>query len=134
MRVVAAVFGVLLCIGALLVPSAEAGPTGCDLPDCTPGIRPHVVLGAPCDSTTYFVFGTADYNVSFAEKPGRLMFCGSPRRYSPRWFRSPPMAGVKEENADCTDWPEYYVAQAPDGLFLTCVGQNGHTTWIRGDT
>jgi hypothetical protein len=115
-------------------PPAAAGPTVCDYPSCTPGIRPGVVLGAPCDATTHYVFGTAADYVSFATEPGRLMFCGSPRRYEPRWFRSPPMAGVKEENSECSRYPQYDVAQAPDGLFLTCVAQNGHATWVRGDT
>jgi hypothetical protein len=115
-------------------PRAAAGPTVCDYPSCTPGIRAGVVLGAPCDNTTHYVFGTAEGYVSFATEPGRLMFCGSPRRYEPRWFRSPPMDGVKEENAECSRYPQYDVAQAPDGLFLTCVAQNGHATWTRGDT
>jgi hypothetical protein len=26
------------------------------------------------------------------------------------------------------------VAQAPDGLFLTCVAANGASLWTRGDT
>ncbi|KAA8970051.1 MAG: hypothetical protein F6Q13_01300 [Mycobacterium sp.] len=123
----------LLGVGALSATPAAAGPASCDYPSCTPGITPGVVLGAPCDNTTYYVFGTADYYVSFATEPGRLMFCGSPRRYQPRWFRSPPMAGVKEENSDCNDFINY-VAQAPDGLFLTCVAQNGRSLWVRGDT
>lgn len=133
MRSSLAVVAALLGAGALPATPAVAGPTGCDYPSCTPGITPGVVLGAPCDNTTYYVFGTADYYISFASEPGRLMFCGSPRRYQPRWFRSPPMAGVKEENSDCTDFIDY-VAQAPDGLFLTCVAQNGRTSWVRGDT
>jgi hypothetical protein len=130
----AAVTAALLVVGMLATPGAAAGPTGCDYPDCTPGITPHVVLGAPCDNTTYCVFGTADYYVSFATEPGRLMFCGSPRRYEPRWFRSPPMVGIKEENSSCTGWPEYYVAQAPDGLFLVCNAHDGRQVWERGDT
>ncbi len=134
MRFVVVALAALLGMSLLTAPQAGAGPAVCDYPDCTPGITPHMVLGANCDNTTYYVFGTADYNVSFATQPGRLMFCGSPRRFEPRWFRSPPMAGVKEENSDCAHWPEYYVAQAPDGLFLTCVAQNGHTRWVRGDT
>lgn len=133
-RIFAALIVALLSMTVLTAPSAGAGPTVCDYPACTPGITPHVVLGAPCENTTYYVFGTADYYVSFATQPGRMMFCGSPRRYEPRWFRSPPMAGVKDENSDCSRYPEYYVAQAPDGLFLVCVGQNGHATWQRGDT
>jgi hypothetical protein len=120
--------------GISVAPPAAAGPSGCDYPDCTPGIRPHQVLGAPCDATTYYVFSTADYYVSFATQPGRLMFCGSPRRYEPRWFRSPPMAGVKDEGSSCVDYPEYYVAQAPDGLFLVCNAHDGTQVWERGDT
>jgi hypothetical protein len=133
MRFTATVVAALIGVGALMAPPAVAGPTVCDYPACTPGIAPHIVLGAPCDNTAYYVFGTADYNVSFSSQPGRLMFCGSPRRYQPRWFRSPPMAGIKEENSDCTQYANY-VAQAPDGLFLVCISQNGHTFWTRGDT
>lgn len=133
-RFSAAVVTFIISVGMWVGPTAAAGPAGCDYPACTPGIRPHVVLGAPCDSTTYFVFGTADYNISFATQPGRLMFCGSPRRYEPRWFRSPPMAGVKDENSSCIDYPEYYVAQAPDGLFLVCNAHDGTQIWERGDT
>jgi hypothetical protein len=132
-RFFVAVVAVLLGLG-VLAPPAAAGPSICDLPDCTPGIRAHMILGTPCDSTTYYVFATADYYVSFATQPGRLMFCGSPRRYEPRWFRSPPMAGVKAENSDCVDYPEYYVAQAPDGLFLVCNAHDGRQVWERGDT
>lgn len=133
MRSTLAVVAALLGAGALPAAPAAAGPASCDYPSCTPGITPGVVLGAPCDNTTYYVFGTADYYVSFATEPGRLMFCGSPRRYQPRWFRSPPMAGVKEEGSDCNQFLNY-VAQAPDGLFLTCVAQQGRSTWVRGDT
>lgn len=129
-----AAIAALAGIGVWAVPTADAGPTVCDYPDCTPGITPHVVLGAPCDNSTYYVFGTADYNISFATQPGRLLFCGNARRRETRWFRSMPMAGVKEENSDCSRYPEYYFAQAPDGLFLTCVGHDGHRTWVRGDT
>lgn len=93
----------------------------CDEPNCTPGIAGNVTLGAPCAQTTYFVFGTTSW--------GRLVFCGSPRRYEPRWFRSPPMIGVKLEGSSCLNF-ENAVAQAPDGLFLYCLD----TKWVRGDT
>jgi hypothetical protein len=132
-RFIVAVVAALIGVGVMVPPRAPAGPTVCDYPDCTPGIAPHMVLGAPCDNFTYYAFGTADNYVSFASQPGRLMFCGSPRRYQPRWFRSPPMAGIKEENSDCTPWLNY-VAQAPDGLFLVCIAQQGHTFWTRADT
>ena len=116
----------LLAAGVLTVaPPAAAGPTVCDVPACTPGIRPGVVLGSYCDSTTYYVFGVTDW--------GRLVFCGSPRRYEPRWFRSPEMRGIKDENTDCMTH-EGEVAQAHDGLFLTCVAVAGQALWLRGDT
>jgi hypothetical protein len=106
------------------VPQAHADPQTCNDAFCVPGIIPHRVLGAPCDNTTYYVFSTTDW--------GRLMFCGSPRRYDPRWFRSPPMAGIRDENTYCgTELNQ--VAQAPDGLFLTCVAMNGTSLWMRGD-
>jgi hypothetical protein len=132
-RFIVAVVAALIGVSALMPPRAAAGPTVCDYPDCTPGIAPHMVLGAPCDNTTYYVFGVTDYYTSFSSQPGRLMFCGSPRRYQPRWFRSPPMAGIKEENSDCKQYLNY-VAQSPDGLFLVCIAQAGGTFWTRGDT
>jgi hypothetical protein len=132
-RFIVAVVAALIGVGVLMPPTAAAGPTVCDYPDCTPGIMPHQTLGAPCDNTTYYAFGVADGYVSFASQPGRLMFCGSPRRYQPRWFRSPPMAGIKEENSDCHQWTNY-VAQAPDGLFLVCIAQEGRSFWTRADT
>ena len=51
---------------------------------------PNIVLGSYCDNPTYYAFGVTSW--------GRLVFCGSPRRYEPRWFRSPEMHGVKNEN------------------------------------
>lgn len=127
-RVMRAAAGVSLAAGALaaVAPAAAdpaAPPMFCDYPACTPGIVPHVVLGAPCSNTTYYAFGVTDW--------GRLVFCGSPRRYDPRWFRSPEMHGVKDENSKC-DTHDGEVAQAPDGLFLTCVAE-GETLWRRGD-
>lgn len=119
-----AVVAALLIAGVVTAPRAAADAS-CDYPSCTPGIAPGAVLGASCDSTTYYVFGVTSW--------GRLVFCGSPRRYDPRWFRSPPMVGVKDENSNCVGY-ENYVAQAPDGLFLSCLGTNGQTTWVRGDT
>jgi len=106
------------------VPPAQADPQTCNDAFCVPGIIPHRVLGAPCDNTTYYVFATTDW--------GRLMFCGSPRRYEPRWFRSPPMAGIRNENDYCGT-EHNMVAQAPDGLFLSCVSKDGTSRWMRGD-
>ncbi|BBZ32573.1 hypothetical protein MCNF_11780 [Mycolicibacterium confluentis] len=114
----------------LTAPQANAGPQTCNDAFCVPGITPNVVLGSYCDNTSYFVFGTAVAGPSI--QPGRLVFCGSPRRYEPRWFRSPPMAGIREEGSLCTTELSM-VAQAPDGLFLSCVPMAGDSRWRRGD-
>jgi hypothetical protein len=133
-RFFVALVAALLGAGVLAAaPPSFAGPTVCDYPACTPGIMPHQVLGAPCDNTTYYAFGVDDSYVPPASEPGRLIFCGSPRRYQPRWFRSPPMAGVKDEGAACPNY-QNYVAQAPDGLFLICYAHDGMMSWIRADT
>lgn len=130
----AAVLAALTTVGALTAappsvaqpPPPPPAPLGgeCDNPSCTPGIRPGIVLGSYCDNTTYYVFGVTDW--------GRLVFCGSPRRYAPRWFRSPEMHGIKLEGDLCPGM-DGEVAQAPDGLFLTCVAKDGRTFWQRGD-
>lgn len=121
---------VLSCSAALALSAADpsgatpAAPGECNDAYCTPGIAGGVVLGAPCADTSFYVFGTTSWD--------RLVFCGSPRRYEPRYFRSPPMAGVKDLGGDCTGY-ENSVAQAPDGLFLTCSFQNNRPVWVRGD-
>ena len=82
------------------------------------------MLGSYCDNFSYYAFGVTNW--------GRLVFCGSPRRYEPRWFRSPEMHGIKNEGDTCAA-QDGDVAQAPDGLFLTCVAKDGFTRWERGD-
>ena len=106
-----------------LVLPTPAAADECNDAFCTPGITPGVVLGAPCQDTSFFVFGTTSW--------GRLVFCGSPRRYEPRYFRSPVMVGIKQLDTNCTGY-ELAVAQAPDGLFLTCASQNNESIWVRG--
>lgn len=117
-------------VATALVAAGLAGPAPasageCDDAFCTPGIKPGVVLGAPCQDTASYVFGTTSW--------GRLVFCGSPRRYEPRYFRSPPMVGVKELDSSCTGY-ENSVAQAPDGLFLTCSFADNRAVWVRGNS
>lgn len=107
-----------------LAPAPSATADGCNYPSCTPGIAPNIVLGSYCDNTTYYVFGVTDW--------GRLVFCGSPRRYEPRWFRSPEMHGIKNAGDACPAM-DGEVAQAPDGLFLACVARDGASRWERGD-
>jgi hypothetical protein len=121
----------MLAAGLVAAPQAVAGPQTCNDAFCVPGITPNVVLGAPCDNTTYFVFGTAVAGPSI--QPGRLLFCGSPRRYEPRWFRSPAIAGIRDLQSTCRNETND-VAQAPDGMFLSCVSMNGDSLWQRGDT
>ncbi|WP_245906763.1 hypothetical protein [Mycolicibacterium palauense] len=120
----------VMVAGILTAPQAAAGPQTCNDAFCVPGITPNVVLGDYCANPNYFVFGTAVAGPSI--QPGRLLFCGSPRRYAPRWFRSPPIAGIRDENSSC-DGSLHMVAQAPDGLFLSCIPVNGASLWRRGD-
>lgn len=129
-RTAVVVAAVVIAMWAVPV-RAYAEPVSCDDPACVPGITPGVALGAPCQATDYYVFGTAVAGPSI--QPGRLVFCGSPRRYEPRYFRSPSMAGVKHLDSSCEGY-ENWVAQAPDGLFLTCQSKNGAARWSRGDT
>ncbi|MBX7448841.1 hypothetical protein GR927_12650 [Mycolicibacterium sp. 3033] len=116
----------VLSLSPLVPTSAAQPPTPppCDDPFCTPGITPGVVLGAPCSDTSYYVFATT--------ADGRMVFCGSPRRYAPRYFRSTPMVGVKELGAPCVT-NEAKMAQAPDGLFLFCQAVNGLPVWMPGE-
>ena len=128
MRSTVAVLAAVLTAASVVVAApaaADNDPTDCNYPSCTPGIAPNIVLGSYCDNPTYYAFGVTSW--------GRLVFCGSPRRYEPRWFRSPEMHGVKNENSPCPAF-DGEMAQAPDGLILTCVANNGASLWVRGDT
>ena len=109
-----------LCAGVGLQTPGQAGAQECNDAFCTPGIRGGVTLGAPCDNTQYYVFGTTSW--------GRLVFCGSPRRYEPRYFRSLPMRGVKVENSPCQGH-ESSVAQGLDGRYLFCQALDGEPLW-----
>lgn len=132
-RSIVAAVAALPVAGVLAATPAAADPTtSCDEPSCVPGIQPGVVLGTLCENTTYYVFGVTAFAPGGSDGPNRIVFCGSPRRYAPRWYRSPSLVGVKELGADCTPYLNM-VAQAPDGLFLFCMVQNGRTQWIRGD-
>ena len=122
-RSVVTVLAGVLTAGVLSA-APPAAADECNYPDCTPGIAPNIVLGSYCNNFSYYAFGVTNW--------GRLVFCGSPRRYEPRWFRSPEMHGVKNVGDTCAG-QDGDVAQAPDGLFLTCVAQNGFTRWERGD-
>jgi hypothetical protein len=124
-RSAGAVLAVLMTSAMVTAAPPSAADEECNYPSCTPGIMPNVVLGSYCDNPTYYSFGVTSW--------GRLVFCGSPRRYEPRWFRSPEMHGVKKEGDFCPAF-DGEVAQAPDGLFLTCVAYEGASRWVRGDT
>ncbi|MGB3352917.1 MAG: hypothetical protein WBB00_09085 [Mycobacterium sp.] len=124
MAALAAPAWVLTASPAAAQPPPPPPGAECNYPNCTPGIAPNIVLGSYCNNTTYYVFGVTDW--------GRLVFCGSPRRYEPRWFRSPEMHGIKIEGDLCPSL-DGEVAQAPDGLFLTCVVKDNRAYWARGD-
>lgn len=129
MRFTVANFGLtgLLTAGLMLAPSASADIPECNDAFCTPGIVAGVELGGPCENTTFYAFGVDTRNGW-----GRLLFCGSPRRYAPRYFRSPPMYGIKERDSNCSGY-ENAVAQAPDGMFLTCAIRDSNAIWLQGD-
>ncbi|MCP9273338.1 hypothetical protein [Mycolicibacterium arenosum] len=131
MRIALSAAAALLAAAVLSAPPVAAEPPDpgapvpeCNDPSCVPGIQPGAVLGAPCTNTTYYAFGVTSW--------GRVVFCGSPRRYEPRWFRSTELRGVKIEGSNCSG-RDGEMAQAPDGLFLSCDARNGASTWTRGD-
>lgn len=126
MRSIVAVLAAALTAGSIIAPpAASAGPTQCNEPSCVPGIQPGVVLGSYCNQTKYYSFGVTSW--------GRLVFCGTPRRYEPRWFRSPEMRGIKDYMSDCAGY-DGEVAQAPDGMFLSCVTrEDGFPRWESGE-
>jgi hypothetical protein len=105
-------------------PAPADDPTSCNVPACMPGIQPGAVLGAPCNNPTYYAFGVTDW--------GRVVVCESPRRYEPRWFRTTAVLGVKFEGGNCSTH-DGMMAQAPDGLYLSCDARNGSSVWTRGD-
>ena len=114
-----------IATGLMTAAPAASQPASCDGPSCVPGIKSGVVLGASCSDTAYYVFGTTSW--------GRLVFCGTPRRYEPRWFRSPDMRGIKDYMSDCAGY-DGEVAQAPDGRFLAChAREDGFPRWESGE-
>ena len=78
-----------------------------------------------------FLDGTCDSDSALREEVESLLLADN--GLHPDFLKSPPMAGIKEENADCRQFLNY-VAQAPDGLFLICIAQEGHSFWTRADT
>lgn len=117
-----------LMVPLLRPPLAQAEPS-CDDPICVPGIDRVVELGSYCDNTIYYVFATTP--------GGRVVFCDSARGLAARYFRSLPLAGIRDYDTPCTQ-PYAQMAQAPDGLFLLCgmaLRKTGEadSRWIRGD-
>jgi hypothetical protein len=101
--------------------TSRAEPSGCNHITCVPGVGRDAVIGAYCDTTEYFVFAVTAVN--------KLVFCGSPRGRPPRYFRSPQLAGIRDEGTPCYG-NDNDVAQAPDGLFLLCGYSNAQLRWI----
>jgi hypothetical protein len=126
---IASVLNALSAFGILVPAPVAAEPGSCNDPSCIPGINRVVELGAYCDNTIHFVFATTP--------DGRVVFCDSARGLPPRYFRSPPVAGIRDYGTACPQ-PYTQVAQAPDGLFLLCgmyMRPDGEadSRWIRGD-
>jgi hypothetical protein len=107
-------------------PGAASSPAACNSIACLPGVTRDVVKGTPCPDPNYYVFAVTG--------EGQLFFCGSPRGFSPRYFRSPELAGIRNLGDSC-EREFNRVAQAPDGLYLLCAFTNAdeQSHWVPGN-
>ena len=128
---VGAAVAATLIAGADIVPaSAEPGSAGDPLPcnsiACLPGVTRDVVKGADCPDPNFYVFAVTGQD--------QLFFCGSPRGFPPRYFRSPELAGVRNLGDNC-EGEFNMVAQAPDGRYLLCAFSNAddQSHWAPGN-
>jgi hypothetical protein len=93
---------------------------------CLPGVTRDVVKGADCPDPNHYVFAVTTED--------QLFFCGSPRGFTPRYFRSLQLAGVRNLGDSC-EGEFNMVAQAPDGLYLLCAFTNADekSHWVPGN-
>ncbi|WP_082134080.1 hypothetical protein [Mycolicibacter heraklionensis] len=118
-----------LLVGCAAAPPADAepsAPTPCNHISCVPGITRDVVKGDYCPDPNRYVFAVT--------VEGQLFFCGSPRGFTPRYFRSPQLAGIRNLGDSC-EGEFNQVAQAPDGLYLLCAFANAdeQSHWVPGN-
>lgn len=96
----------------IAVGTASGSPT-CDNADCVPFVARNVAPGAPCVSSTAYVFG-------LDASSGRTLVCAQVGL----WVPARPLIGVRTLGAPCDGNPG--LAQAPDGLPMACNG----TGWV----
>lgn len=108
-------------------PGEPAAPSAtCNNISCVPGVTRGIVKGTDCPDPNHYVFA-----VTVA---GQLFFCGSPRGFTPRYFRSPQLAGIRNLGDSC-EGEFNQVAQAADGLYLLCAFTNAdeQSHWVPGN-
>jgi hypothetical protein len=107
-------------------PGAGGDPLPCNGIECVPGITRDVVKGTDCPDPNHYVFAVTAQD--------QLFFCGSPRGFTPRYFRSPQLAGIRNLGDSC-EGEFNMVAQAPDGLYLLCAFSNAdeQSHWVPGN-
>lgn len=111
---------------AVAEPGADGNVLPCNGIECVPGITRDVVKGADCPDPNHYVFAVTVQD--------QLFFCGSPRGFTPRYFRSPQLAGIRNLGDSC-EGEFNMVAQAPDGLYLLCAFTNAdeQSHWVPGN-
>jgi hypothetical protein len=129
--VLGAVATVMLIVGpgtphAVAEPGPAADPLPCNSINCVPGITRDVVKGTDCPDPNFYVFAITDED--------QLFFCGSPRGFTPRYFRSPQLAGIRKLGDSC-EGEFNMVAQATDGRYLLCAFSNAdeQSHWSPGN-
>lgn len=121
---------VTLVVGWDAMAPADADPVApsaeCNHISCVPGVTRDVVKGDYCPDPNHYVFAVT--------VEGQLFFCGSPRGFAPRYFRSPQLAGIRNLGDSC-EGEFNQVAQAPDGLYLLCAFTNAdeQSHWVPGN-
>lgn len=92
----------LATVGVGSPAAAKADPSSCDDAWCTPGVAPGVVLGASCDDTGHFVFGTTSW--------GRLVFADDAATHRVTYIvtaGTPVQADIYYRDTDPPSWADY---------------------------
>jgi hypothetical protein len=84
------------------------------------------VKGTGCPDPNRFVFAVT--------VEGQLFACASPRGFTPRYFRSLQLAGIRSLGNSC-EGEFNQVAQTPDGQYLLCAFTNAdeQSHWVPGN-
>jgi len=133
-RFIVVMVAALIGVGALMPPTAAAGPTVCDYPACTPGIRSehgvgravrqHHLLRIRCLGwlRARHPTRTADVMRLAQAIPAEMVPLTADGGHQGRKRRLPSVFELLSRRG------------GPDGLFLICIAQEGHPFWTRADT